>query len=220
MAESITVVCPECHKAIQAPADFAGKKVRCKQCGNVFRASPAPPQGAIARTVGGKPPAAANNVRPQVAPLAPSTDEDEDDGGGNPYSVKTDGSEGVARCPECANEMDGPDAVICLHCGYNTVTRERHSLKKIEHVTDADKFMYLLPGFVCAFAILFLIVVDVLYCALLRPNKDAPWIVDVLGYGGTKLWVVISTLFAMAFLARFAVLRLILHPNPPEVERR
>jgi DNA-directed RNA polymerase subunit RPC12/RpoP len=222
MAASITVVCPECNKTLQAPADFVGKKVRCKQCGHVFRASPAPPQGVVARAPGAKPPAAAaNNVRPPVAPLTPpSTDDDDDDGGGNPYSVSTDASHGVARCPECANEMESPDAIICLHCGYDTVTRERHAMKKLEEITDGDKFMWLLPGFLCGFGVLFLIVFDVLYCVLMRPTKDSSWFVEILGYGGTKMWMVITTLFFMAFLGRFAFLRLILHPNPPEVERR
>jgi DNA-directed RNA polymerase subunit RPC12/RpoP len=218
MAASITVVCPECSKEIQAPADFLGKKVRCKQCGHVFRAEPAPSRGVVAPAAGGKPPAA-NNVRPPVAPLAPPTRDDDEDEGGDPYSVRTDVSEGAARCPECANEMETQDAVICLHCGYNTITRERHKLKKIHDITDADKFLWLLPGFICAFAVLLLFVLDLLYCVLLQPDKDAPWIVEILGYRGTKMWISISCVFAMFFLARFAFLRLIVHPVPPEVER-
>ncbi|HSV12822.1 MAG TPA: hypothetical protein VLI90_01085, partial [Tepidisphaeraceae bacterium] len=34
---SITAVCPSCGKRFQAPAQFAGKRVKCKQCGVVFQ---------------------------------------------------------------------------------------------------------------------------------------------------------------------------------------
>ena len=34
------------------------------------------------------------------------------------------------RCPECANEMEGPEAVVCLKCGYNTLTRQRIETRK------------------------------------------------------------------------------------------
>jgi DNA-directed RNA polymerase subunit RPC12/RpoP len=215
MAALITIVCPECSKEVQAPADFVGKKVRCKQCGNVFRASPAPPAGAVARSAGGKSPAV-TKARPPVAAVAPATDDDED-GGSNPYSVSTDG-EGIARCPECANEMDGPNAIICLHCGYNTVTRERLALRKTVDVTGADRFLWLLPGIVCAVVVFLLLVFDVLYCALLRPAKDSSWVVDLFGSGAVKMWICIGSAFIGFFCGRFAYKRLMVNPDPPEVD--
>ena len=36
MPASITIVCPECDKEMKAPADVAGKKIRCKGCGAMF----------------------------------------------------------------------------------------------------------------------------------------------------------------------------------------
>src|SRR5262249_59779563 len=38
MAETITIICPECEKSIKAPAEVVGKKIRCKGCGETFTA--------------------------------------------------------------------------------------------------------------------------------------------------------------------------------------
>src|SRR5436190_417212 len=45
MAEIIEVACPECGKEFQVPASAAGKKVRCKVCGEVIPVTgpPVPP---------------------------------------------------------------------------------------------------------------------------------------------------------------------------------
>jgi hypothetical protein len=213
MAALITIVCPDCRKEVRAPADFAGKKVRCKQCGNVFRADPSAPQGTIARSPSAPPPAKASP--PPVASFA-RFDEDED--GPDQYSLQVDGA-GTNRCPECANELEGPDAIICLHCGYNTVTRERLALRKVEDITERDRLLWLLPGFVCALAVLFIAVIDILYAALLRPHKDASGLVKFLSWGGVKMWVIIGSFFVMVLAGRFAYHRLIVNAHPPERER-
>src|SRR5579871_5049583 len=145
MPATITVVCPECGKEIQAPPEFAGKKVRCKSCGHVFAARPAPPPGAVAR--------APAKAAPAAPPPARGDDDEGDDG--VPYSVST--TDLAHRCPECANEMESEDAIICLHCGYNTQTREKITTRKVHEITNADRFLWLLPGIACALAVLFLI---------------------------------------------------------------
>jgi DNA-directed RNA polymerase subunit RPC12/RpoP len=211
MAATISIVCPECSKEIQAPADFAGKKVRCKGCGHAFRAEPAPPRGAVARAP------AVKSGRKATPPVAPIMADDDDDGDGNPYLVST--NEKSSRCPECANEMDGPDAIICLHCGYNTVTREKLAIRKVNDVTSQDRFLWLLPGIVCAAVVFFLIVFDILYCVFVRPGADSGWVVGLFGYGAIKMWVCIGTVFIMFFAGRYAYLRLLVNPDPPEVER-
>jgi DNA-directed RNA polymerase subunit RPC12/RpoP len=212
-AATITIVCPECGKEIQAPASFAGKKVRCKGCGHVFGARPATPPGAVARSSAPKPqpaPKAVTNSPPK--PVA----DDDDEGDGNPYGVNdTDTS---ARCPECANLMESDDAIICLHCGYNTVTRERLVSKKIHDTTGMDWFLHLAPGVACVLAVLFLIIFDVVYCVAIQPLKD-DWVTGLFGAKGTKMWVCIGSIFFMFLAGKFAVKRLILHPIPPEIER-
>jgi hypothetical protein len=164
----------------------------------------------VARAPAGKPVSA---KAPPVAPIMPE-DDDED---ANPYKVTT--TKGSSRCPECANEMESEDAVICLHCGYNTITRERLALRKVHDTTALDRFIWLLPGAACAASVLLLIVFDLLYCLLMRPAKDGSWIYTFFSWSGTKMWVCIGTVFIMFLAGRFAVIRLLFHPNPPEVER-
>ncbi len=219
MAATITVVCPECEKTMQAPAEFAGRKVRCKACSHVFEARPAAPPGAVAR----QPAKAGRGARPAdrrapapapPPPTAPVMPEDEDS---LPYQV-TDTSL-LPRCPECANEMESEDAIICLHCGYNTVTRERLGLRKVEDVTGADRFLWLLPGILCAMLVLFLIVLDIVYCVSVEADRGSSLLVVLLAAKSVKMWFCIGTVFIMFFAAKFAYKRLLLHPNPPEVER-
>jgi predicted Zn finger-like uncharacterized protein len=215
MPARITVVCPECKKAIHADADVAGKKVRCKQCGNVFRASPAPPTGAIARSPAGKPP-----PKPAVAPVVP--DEDEDDA--NPYQVAGEGRSDVRLCPECAFEMESPDAIVCLKCGYNTITRQRLAFRKVHDTTGFDYFMWLAPGIVCAVGALLIIVLDVLYCVLVRAgtqggNKARDGLMTLFfASGAVKMWVSIACIAAVFFMGKFAYKRLLVNPTPPEIE--
>jgi DNA-directed RNA polymerase subunit RPC12/RpoP len=210
MSATITVICPECNNEIKAPADFAGKKVRCKSCGHIFRASPSAPHGAVARAPAGK---SVGAPAPPVAPLVA----DDDDADANPYGV-TDASQGF-RCPECANEMESPDAVVCLHCGYNTMTRERHSLKKVHETTGGDRFLWLLPGLACAGVVVFLVVFDLLYCLLVRSNQQSGVLLSFFASGAVKMWMCIASLFAIFFCIRFAISRLIYHPDPPEIEK-
>src|SRR5579862_3195660 len=106
MPATIKVICPECNKEINAPSEIAGKKVRCKVCGNVFRAEPAGVPGSAGIKAAASPKAAA------TTPVAPISTDDEDEDS-NPYVVSSD-VETAARCPECANLMESSDAVICL----------------------------------------------------------------------------------------------------------
>jgi DNA-directed RNA polymerase subunit RPC12/RpoP len=214
MAATITVVCPECAKEMKAPADFAGKKARCKACGHVFLAQPAPPAGAIARTANGKASTPTAKVSPPIAPV--TTGDDDDDGDGNPYVVST--MDTSSRCPECANEMESEDAVICLHCGYNTVTRLRLSTRKVHDITGGDRVLWLLPGVACGAGFMFLVLFDVLYCVFIQPSKDS-LLLEFFGSGAIKMWMCIGSMFVMFFLLKFAIKRLFLHPEPPEYER-
>src|SRR5262245_28117899 len=110
MAGSILVSCPNCQKQIRAPEGARGKKVRCKSCGEIFPLS-APP--------GAKAPPAPAKAKPKTG-RARFEDEDDD---GNPYDVTT--LDLTPRCPACAGEMESEEAIICLSCGYNTMTRQK-----------------------------------------------------------------------------------------------
>jgi ribosomal protein S27E len=227
MAEILALTCPECDKTLKVPAEMAGKKVRCKFCKATFvakggkaPAKAAPAKGAPAKAVPakGKP---KKDEEDEVIPVQeekkPSLDDEEDS---NPYGM-TEEYLGP-RCPECANEMEEGD-IICLHCGYNVRTRERARTKKVVDITGMDYFLWWLPGIACVLAIILLITFDIVYCLKIEDwvdyGKDtAPWY-SFIGHFAIKLWLVIFTLFLMFFAGRYAVKRLILDNQPPEIEK-
>jgi hypothetical protein len=215
MATTILIVCPECNRQVKAPQNVIGKKVRCKFCQASFVARKGPdkpPAGKSAKAPAGKP-AKAPARKPGKAAL---DDEDDDP---NPYGVTT--LDLTPRCPHCANELESEDDVICLHCGYNTRTREQFKTHKIYDTTFVEHFLWLLPGIACALAVLAVIGFDVWYLLKIDDVVDkAEWYGQALCHGGIKLWVVIVSLFSIYLAGKFAIRRLILHPKPPEVEKR
>lgn len=130
-------------------------------------------------------------------------------------------TETAPRCPHCAKPMDPPDALICLHCGYNTKARSRAPRKVVVETTGGDYFMWLLPGFLAVLAIGVLIGIDIYVY-----NYAEDWVgkegalAEYLGTGPFVLWTIVPSLFMIFFAGKFAIQRLILHPKPPEIEIR
>ena len=168
MAESVAVSCPECGKKMKVRPDTLGKKIRCKGCDEVFVAKDSAGKAAIAAKPTSKP---ASKPAPKAKPTAPAAaanilpfkqDDDEEEAGSNPYGI-TD-LETSARCPECANEMESEEAIICLHCGYNTQTRLRAETKITVDTTPADVMTWLMPGILCVVGSIFLLTMDIVFC--------------------------------------------------------
>jgi len=185
-----------------SPIDIA-----CPACKKPMKA-PAELQGKKVRCKG------CNHVFAVAPPKSRAVDDDDDP---NPYGVIRE-DESIPRCPQCANLMQSAEAVLCLHCGFNLKTRQRLGTKKVIETSGQEHFAWLLPGILCVAGILALIGFDLFYCLAapgMARNTDYEW----LTYGGFRLWVVIATLFGMAFLGKFAYQRLIVNPTPPEVEK-
>lgn len=207
MSASILVSCPHCRKQIRAPEEAQGKKVRCKNCGQIF------PLEAPAGKRPSPPPRAAK-------PPGRARFEDEDDDG-NPYGVTT--LDLTPRCPACAAEMESDDAIICLDCGYNTQTRQRAQTLKVIRTTFLEWALWLGPGILCAAALVPLAGVLVYLWAdrlswhvslptlPFEPNGDPPK--DRQLY--LRIWGGVFTAAIMFFSARFAFKRLVLHFKPP-----
>jgi predicted Zn finger-like uncharacterized protein len=212
MASTITITCPECEKQMKVSADIIGKKIRCKGCSTVFPAR----AGASATAAGGKAPAKAAG-KAAAKKKAPAK-KDDDDEEATPYGVTEETF--TPRCPQCANEMESRDAVICLYCGYNLETREKARMRKIREVTGWDVFKWLLPGILCALAVVGLITWDILYCVFINDWIDEEAWYSFIGGGGVKMWLVIPTLFMIYYAAKFAIRRLIFNYTVPEVEER
>jgi ribosomal protein S27E len=217
MAEAILIACPECDKKIHVPAEAVGKKIRCKSCEQVFVVpAPAGKQAAkpAAKTVPVKAPAGKSAKPP---PKKPPID---DDGDGKPYGVTA--LDTAPRCPECANEMESAEAIICLTCGYNTVTRMKHQSRAVEHQTGGVWFWWLAPPITCAVFALIFLTSDILYTAKILswvggPDADYAF----LASGGFIIWAVWApTVPLIVALTTFAAKRLIFHPRPPEREKK
>jgi hypothetical protein len=231
MANLMEIPCPECDKQMKLPEEMAGKKVRCKACGHVFRVEAetepvktskggkAPPKPAVKAKPLAKPPGKGKDdpkaaAKPKAKPRG-AGDLDED---GNPYGL-TEEYLGP-RCPYCAAPMEEGD-IICLSCGYNTSTRQKQHTKKVFQRTGVDWFLWLFPATLCVITILALIGLDVWYVMKELPKADEDdWIKWAVFNKGVKLWVVIATMFAMFFCGVYAVRRFVFHPMPPEREKQ
>jgi predicted Zn finger-like uncharacterized protein len=202
MASTITIKCPECEKQMKVSAEVIGKKIRCKACGTVFPAKAGAPAAAAKAAAKKKPPAK----------------KDDDDEDANPYGVTEDTF--VPRCPQCANEMESREAVICLFCGYNLETREKARMRKIREVTGWDKFKWWLPGIACVLAVIIMITGDILYCVFATDWIDQDAWYSFLSGQGIKMWMVIPTIFLIYYASKFAIRRLVFNYTVPEVEER
>ena len=219
---AITVTCTECNASFKTSAEVQGKKVRCKSCGGVFVARAAAPAAAgkgVTTKPGAKP--AAKPVKKEVAKTKPPVEEVDTDDDGNPYGLTE--TDLTPRCPHCANELESADAKVCLHCGYNTETRQQVKLRKVVDQTSGDFFLHLLPGILCVLAIIFMAVWDVLYCLRIDgwvESQDEHWYFDLMGSAAVKMWMCITTDFIGWMLGKSAIRRLILERAPPEIEKK
>lgn len=222
MAEPIDITCPECAKPMKVPGEFVGQRIRCRACGERFyvrtgeekEEDDSPGMMAMIEEEQPKPEKKKPAAKKKPAKPAPRKDDDEEDDGKKEYGYTE--TELGHRCPECANEMDSEDAIICLYCGYNTVTRLRPVVKKMVAYTFWDWFFWLAPPILALLGIPTLIGIDVWYCLSFSYEADKERWYWFLSYGGIKLWMVIISMFFMFLLARFALKRLIWHPKPPE----
>jgi hypothetical protein len=211
MANPIVITCPDCAKQIKAPPEAAGKKIRCKGCGCVFPV----PEGETAAPAAKAKPAPA---KPAAKPVVKR--DDDDDEGPKQYGMKEEDT-GVARCAFCAGELE-PGAVICLQCGYNTVTRRRHESKTTFDTTGGDRFMWLLPGIACVLGIAGLVTFDVFVLLNAKEwmkdswfdNNDGTFLVKP---GILPFYAILISCFIAYPLGRFAIKRLFINYTPPEV---
>jgi DNA-directed RNA polymerase subunit RPC12/RpoP len=216
MATTIAISCPKCEKEIKAPAELAGKKIRCKECLHVFLVK-APAAAAAGKTAAkGDKPAKAPAGKPAKAAAPPKPEPDDTERDDTAYGV-TDHSF-LPRCAYCAKEME-EGQVVCLNCGYNHRTRERPAVQKTYEPTGGEWFLHLLPGILCALLVLLALSI-ITEGFLFRAEKEAAWEGAFVNpyMLGIVIWRAVLWLFIGFFAGRFAIKRLILHRRPPERE--
>jgi hypothetical protein len=215
MSAPIEMACPNCRKTLKVPPAVFGKKIKCRHCGHAFVV-----QVPKARAESGAKPAAAS------PPPAKNPFLDDDDDGPAKIEVITD-NDHLPRCPHCAQLLDPPDAVVCIHCGFNNVTRAKANTRKVWAPTFEDWFMHLLPGIIALAIFITLIVVDVISYINMREWIEGTFLeMDEKDAAGQKRFFVppgfFITFIIMASLAigvpagRYAYRRLVSEFRPPE----
>jgi hypothetical protein len=124
-------------------------------------------------------------------------------------------------------ELDPPDAVVCLNCGFNNMTREKATTKKVWAPTTGDWVMHLAPAVIAIVICIALIIVNIWFISNIRE-----WLVDSIvdanekdAAGRPKFYIhpgafifAIGIISARMFYscAKFAYRRLILEFTPEE----
>ncbi len=219
MAGPINVVCGGCQTKYQVPPVLAGKKIRCKNCSATIAIPSAakavakpiakPTAKAVAKPIAAKPSPA------EAAGLIKPAEKPEEWGKITGYDVIHE--KDLPRCPHCAHDMDEGE-IVCLNCGYNTLTRERLDNKVLEATTGGDYFLWLLPGIICLIlALFFLFMAQSIFTRF--PALDFLDSIDFY-YSNTNKGVPVYLAVFFAFdiwgLGYFSFRRLVLNPHPPD----
>jgi hypothetical protein len=251
MAQVIEITCPGCERTIKVPESAFGKKLKCKHCGEKIEVEEVAsdedekpkkqaPAGKVSKpsTVGTSKPGGAVKAKtekeaPKPAPPPPAAykmaeDDDEGDGGAkpNPLGVVDEG-EDIPRCPHCAKELDPPDAVVCIHCGFNNMTRAKAESKTTWAPSGEDWFQHLLPGVLALIGFIILLVLNIMSFLNMRDwMTDTILMKDGKGPDGEPaFWVkpgafitfiLAATIMPLLGCARFAIKRLIIENKPEE----
>jgi len=228
MASTFVIACPDCGKQIKVTTDVVGKKIRCKECSGVFvvrQPKEQPPE----KKPTPKPKPIAAKEAPKETPKAPRQTveqmQEEDDDGKTPYTLAKDDT-GVARCPNCVQELESRDARICLHCGFDMQTRKRAELQAVYEHTGEEKFVWRLPGILCVVGIVILVTVSILCMYWTEYWMKEGWFQSDDVSQGKTVWLIrpgcfmlfngMLTLFLCYHMGRFAYKRLVVNNLPPE----
>ena len=163
MPAPIEMNCPDCEEPLRIPSAVFGKKIKCKHCGHAFVVQD-PDSKRTAKSAKPLKPTKSGVKKPESAPSPPPPEAKkplwEDDDG---IDIEVVHEEDVPRCPHCAKELDPPEAIVCIHCGFNSRTRAKAETKKVWAPDAMDWFMHLLPGIIALSIVIGMIVLNI-YC--------------------------------------------------------
>jgi hypothetical protein len=151
MTATISITCPSCKKRMTGPAAVQGKKIKCKACNHIFVAkgevvtAPAAKGPVKSSATAANPKNSAPAAKPKVKVDKNRSEDAEDAQPGVGYEFIEKPPDAIARCPQCAYEMETLDAVVCLTCGYNLLTRTRLQTQKTYELTFMDWVFWLIP---------------------------------------------------------------------------
>ncbi|MGL4420031.1 MAG: hypothetical protein ACRCZF_05150 [Gemmataceae bacterium] len=230
MPDVMSVACPSCGKNMSVPTSIAGKRIKCKACTEVFtvpKPLPAEFQKPAAKAVAKAKPKEAAPEAPAEEPQKPAANAYGYEDDANPYGITADDSD-VPRCPHCAKELDPPDTMVCLSCGYDLLERKRHTSKKVYSLTTEDYLWHHLPAAACILAIIVVIAIDTICLLNMRSWFEGSFLEmdekdENTGKnkfyappGMCNLWIVVPSLFIIYKCGRFAIKRLVYQWKPIE----
>ncbi|HEX3315170.1 MAG TPA: zinc ribbon domain-containing protein, partial [Gemmataceae bacterium] len=123
-----------------------------------------------------------------------------------------------ARCPNCAELMVDPTAIICIYCGYNTLTRTYGKTKKVYAASSAEVLQHLLPAILFSLGFVFIIVYLVAYNTVLPPvylGTPLEWRV----HESVRMWSAMIHVGLLWWLGSMAYKTFVLQPMPKEIEK-
>ncbi|MBA2226165.1 MAG: MJ0042-type zinc finger domain-containing protein [Thermogemmata sp.] len=242
MAGGIVTRCPHCQTALRVPENVAGKRIKCSKCQQVFavpargasaeasqgQASPRPAAPAASRPSAAARPASPAASTPATAPESaprPKRPFDDDDEGVAQVGVVEE--KDVPRCPHCAMELVPPDAIVCIHCGFNNRTRVKADTRKVYAPTFSEWAMHLAPGIIAVLVCIGLIVLNYITATNMRSWLEGTFLeMDEVDAAGRKRFYIApgAFIFLIAFISlgifvpclRFALRRLFVEYRPPE----
>lgn len=203
MANPVTISCTKCAREYKIEEGTLGATVKCKGCGELFVA-------AVSKGAPGQPPASSNPPSPQ----------EDDTTVGKAYTLVIESD--AARCPNCAQELVGEKAVICVYCGFNNRTRILSRTRKLVDKTPGDYFFWHLPAILSSVVVLASIILLIVYfwkvpgwAASANPEETLPWLLNSLFF---RVYMTIMILTIIWYLGLYAAKRFIYYPHPPEEE--
>jgi hypothetical protein len=222
--------CPECDEPLRIPPSVFGKKIKCKFCQHAFVVKDPNPAAKTKPAKPNKPGKAAEKPPVATAPPPPPPPPPKQnlwDEGEAEEDVSLIEEEDVARCPHCAKELDPPDALVCIHCGFNNLTRQKAEMKTVWAPDVMDWFMHLLPGLLALALVIAAIVLDVVCTMNMRDWMTGGMLEsdDIDASGRKKMYVAPGAfIFLIIFLslgvmipsAKYAFKRLAIDYKPSE----
>jgi hypothetical protein len=128
-ADGKIVVACACGAKFAAGAELAGKRVKCPKCGNALTVGAA--QGAV--TPSSQATAGGAAAIPVASPATPAFGGDFGLAGLLDEAGVKQKATGENACPSCGEFM-APEALLCIHCGYNRKTGKKLTTEKIKKV--------------------------------------------------------------------------------------
>jgi hypothetical protein len=216
MADVCYIRCPECDDKFKSTTDKVGTKIRCPECDEPFKVT----AKMISMPKGAKDAGIQKGSKPAPAAEAPAAEAKDDlglDENDNPYSMVE--IKVAPRCPSCANELLSEKDIICVHCGYNTLTREIGETKRTIEMTAKDQLIHLGPA-LGAMGFAFFVLLAVLYFCLEFPKSINPvtWM-GLLDSEPVRLFATVPACFLLYSAGSYALNQFIFHPKPKEQEK-